>query len=558
MLAKQKVLKEAIDAQTHQMLQQSAGQGKPPTVDMSLNEKLAQLFKPPQQQAGPNLQMAAMGPGMNNQGAAPPNSPPPGMAAGGLATLPTKLPQSYAQGGIIAFQEGKEVPMYAGDAMKGISAKAKDSKDTSEMSPFEAWIARNLGQHSGGAKASEADIARARAALAGAAVETNEAGPDEPTTLGATAVAPSPKRLAEIRIQGENGDHDAKQAYSLFAAKYPAVAEAAANFVAPSAQRAPPPPTGPYNASTQERAPTTAPSAAPAPAFDLGARPEVSTANAAFQEKAQKGVEAGMGISPEQVRTDRMQEAKTEYGGLEAAMRARQAADIQKQRAADAEQLAQSDPNTWGRWLSRFDPNARSLGAGVAAKTYAEQDAYQAMKQKQLAGLRGLQDAQESGAIGDIKSRYTLGDAARKDAEGQKAGYTKDAVSLVNAQEAALGRKQSGWDAAQGRTQAAQIAAGVREDAKAAGADTKQLQMLAKSQSDAMRYAEAQATAQSKTGGGFETDIPALTLKLYNKALAADPIYQKLMSDLKIPAVSAPTGSKLSPADQALVNKYGK
>ena len=554
MLAKQKVLKEAVDAQAHQMMQQAAGQGKPPTVDMSLNEKLSQLFKPPQQQAGPDLQQAAMGPGMNNQGAAPPNSPPPGggapmpqqppgpvqgMAAGGLASLPTNLPQSYAGGGIIAFAHGKEVDtpeMYAGDAMKGVSAKAKESKDTSDMSPFESLVEK-LG------------IKGAIAAIANRHSEMTGMGAAQPAPSTPDAPGLSPEETATLQSAIAQGPKDSI-------------------LRAPTSAAPPAPPTAPKPEGLPAAANNDSGSGSGSGSVRVSARgpvggnaPEMLALppeDAAFRKDTRKGITDLVHTNPEQVRRDKMAEAQNAYGGMEAAMRARQAQDIQAQRDANAEQLKQNDPNTWGRWMSRFDPHSRFLGEGVAAKTYAAQDAQQEMKQKQLAGLRALQDAQESGAIGDVKSQFTLGDAARKEAEGVRKDALTNATSMVDTDQKALSTKQASLDAYQGRVQAAQIAAAARADAKAAGADNKQLQMLNKSQSDAMRYAELQAAAQSKTLGGMETDIPALTLKLYNKALNEDRVYQKIMGDLKIPQITAPTGSKLSPADQALVNKYGK
>lgn len=166
MLAKQKVLKAAVDAETQRMLAQSAG-GKPPTVDQSLNQKIAQLANPPQQQAGPDLQTAAMGPGMNNQGAAPPNGgavPQPqvqAMAAGGLARLPSGLPQSYANGGIIAFNGEDEsavpelpqtyMPLMQGDTTSerqyktAINERLDKEKSTKSSAEKAGRAANNIG-----------------------------------------------------------------------------------------------------------------------------------------------------------------------------------------------------------------------------------------------------------------------------------------------------------------------------------------------------------------------------------------------------------------------------
>ena len=580
MLAKQKVLKEAVDAQAHQMMQQSAGQGKPP-VDTSLNEKLAQLFKPPQQQAGPDLQQAAMGPGMNNQGMAPPNSPPPGaqppgppqrMAAGGLASLPTHLPQSYAGGGIIAFAEGKKVEppeMYAGDAMKGVSAKATESKDTSDMSPVEAWIA-SLNKYGKGVKASPEDIARTRAAIAGEAQAVDSAATPPPPPP-----PPSPNSAAKENKYPMTGgfklgsNSDSIEGLVSSALTLPAedqknvLNQLSKQFGADTVNNVVDAVVAKRDAASNEAAPTAAaaegapPSAPPvAHTSSLGKRPEAT--NTAFLEKLQTRLDTGMDISPNQVRADRVKEADTEYGGLERAMRARQAVDIQKQREADAEQLKQSDPNTWGRWLSRFDPNAQSFGAGVAAKTYAEQDAHQAMKQKQLAGLRGLQDAQEAGNIGDVKSRYALGDAARAGAEKDRAGFMRDATSLVNAQEAALGHKQTGWDTAQSRIEAAQQRAADNVQKQADKLSAKEAATLLHTRELAMRQATDAATKfsmdmmQGVSRPGETADT--VFTNTFNRAMSTVPGFVPVVvGDVKGTKLPPPK----DPVQAAALAKYG-
>jgi hypothetical protein len=95
-----------------------------------------------------------------------------------------------------------------------------------------------------------------------------------------------------------------------------------------------------------------------------------------------------------------------------------------RQRAMSAEQIRLNDPNTLANYLSRFDGSSSVFGSGVADKTRAANREYQGMQQaalkqeqEQLTGLRGLQDAYDTGTIGDVKSRYTLGDGERKHAE---------------------------------------------------------------------------------------------------------------------------------------------
>lgn len=71
--------------------------------------------------------------------------------AQGIDAAPT--PQSFKEGGIVGYagNEGSVVvgpEMFAGDAMRGISAKAKESENTDALSPFEAWLrSMSKGEH---------------------------------------------------------------------------------------------------------------------------------------------------------------------------------------------------------------------------------------------------------------------------------------------------------------------------------------------------------------------------------------------------------------------------
>lgn len=451
MLAKQKVLKAAIDAEAQRMLQQSQGQGgKPPTVDQSLNQKLAQLLAPPQQQAGPDLQQAALGPGMNNQGAAPPNGgaipqpqqAPQAMAAGGLARLPSNLPQSYAGGGIIAFGEkdGEQlVPGgFASSAMQGVSAGTTETPDTSQNSPWEDFMA------SLGPKVKEVvqAIANAGRPVTPAVVAQVAEAVGEPASTPASTPAPTGNRP---------------------------------NMAAHTA--------GPTDVET------VAPSAAPprdnrpSVAQGSGGAPVMAPEDVQFRDKMHKVITGGVDADPEAIRTARMSEYERMTGDKEKALRQLQNENIQRQQAADEAQLKAADPNSWGRWLSRFDPHSRFLGEGVAAKTYAEQDAYQAMKQKQLAGLRALQEAQATGELGDVKGRFDLGATARKEAETNKEKYTGYGTQMANTDEMAITRRQNAYDAAQMRLQAK--AAGATDQAiklaeNAAARDPETVSLVAK------------------------------------------------------------------------------
>lgn len=424
MLAKQKVLKAAIDAEAQRMLQQSQGQGgKPPTVDQSLNQKLAQLLAPPQQQAGPDLQQAALGPGMNNQGAAPPNGgaipqpqqAPQAMAAGGLARLPSNLPQSYAGGGIIAF---------AGANPDGTPSDQKvpngDEDNESYVDPYSGETIDPNAKH----KFHPVDAIYEAAKRAADAIAEERRKP------------PLLDRIIQAQEEKERFAANPTANYSNEGREPPSVASTPASTPAPTGNRP--------NMAAHTAGPTDVETAAPRAAPPRDKRPSVAQGSGSapaastgfglgdLSSKLLGRVNAGIGEDPATAERDITARYSAAVGDKEKALRALQLTNLQKQQEADASQLKAADPESWGRWLSRFDPHSRFLGEGVAAKTYAERDAYEGMKQKQLAGLRALQEAQATGELGDVKGRFELGDKERTAAEVRRAGYTKDATTLFD------------------------------------------------------------------------------------------------------------------------------
>ena len=151
LLALQK-LQADKDAAARQMALQN-GQ-TPPTVAQGLEQSAMQssrqeiaqkLGLPGLMHQGQNVPQAPGGQPPQGAPQAPaPQGPQPmqAMAQGGLARLPSNLPQNYAGGGIIAFAgpDGSDVPMYGSVAMKGVASEAKETPDTSQNSMWENWM----------------------------------------------------------------------------------------------------------------------------------------------------------------------------------------------------------------------------------------------------------------------------------------------------------------------------------------------------------------------------------------------------------------------------------
>lgn len=113
----------------------------------------------------------------------------PQAQAQGIDAAPT--PQHFKEGGIVGYAEGGAPEMFAGDAMRGVGAKDRDSADTSEQSPFEALIEKL------GIKKALKAVAERHAEMTGmGAPATAEAIPTAAPKVSsaATPAAPAPER----------------------------------------------------------------------------------------------------------------------------------------------------------------------------------------------------------------------------------------------------------------------------------------------------------------------------------------------------------------------------
>ena len=474
MLAKQKVLKAAVDAETQRMLQQSAGQGKPPTVDQSLNEKMAQLFKPPQQQAGPDLQAAAMGPGMNNQGAAPPNGgavpqpqqPTVRAAQGGLMQVPSNLPRSYAGGGIIAFEGGGTTDRYRSSvdaAMNEEAARVGGRHSQEELDKKGGALKYLLALIAGGSGAAADEKARqnnpnysnegdgsvpTEAAGSRAAPADDPRRLDTDVTLGSTT-APTAQGMAALRAAAEKGDPDAVRAYKLFSAKYPNAANVPAQ-------------TGPYNA---DRAQATPPTQTAPPTAGL---PAAAAANplAAATDKA---ILSDLNTDQDAAFSKGKQRYQDNMGSAQQGLLAAYQQATAEQKAAIERGMKAREDNRWGNrmiGLGSVFSGAHGLTDPAAAKAFAAATAAgheadvtdSASIQKLLTGNA----EQQFKAAGDT---YGAGVAGSKSAaDAREKAITAGAGRANNADTNAMHERTTGMSNAT-QIEVAKINAAAREQA---------------------------------------------------------------------------------------------
>lgn len=214
--AKQKVAEEN---QRQMALQAPQPQG---TV---VDQLLAQAHQP--QAAGPaGIQQLMQG----QRG----NVPQP--QAQGIDAAPT--PQHFKEGGIVGYagNEGSVVvgpEMFAGDAMRGVGAKDRDSADTSEQSPFEALIEKL------GIKKALKAVAERHAEMTGsdAPVPAIVAAAQTPNIKAPQVAVPAaertwtgramdPQQLAAMRTSSDPEVLGAVKAYDAWAAQNPEQANA--------------------------------------------------------------------------------------------------------------------------------------------------------------------------------------------------------------------------------------------------------------------------------------------------------------------------------------------
>ena len=176
--------------------------------------------------------------------------------AQGIDAAPT--PQSFKEGGIVGYagNEGSVVvgpEMFAGDAMRGVGAKDRDSADTSEQSPFEALIEKL------GIKKALKAVAERHAEMTGsdAPVPAIVAAAQTPNIKAPQVAVPAaertwtgramdPQQLAAMRTSSDPEVLGAVKAYDAWAAQNPEQAAPPAPAPSPAA-----PPT--YNPAPQNQ-----------------------------------------------------------------------------------------------------------------------------------------------------------------------------------------------------------------------------------------------------------------------------------------------------------------
>jgi hypothetical protein len=466
-----------------------------------------------QAQAQPQMPPGAQIP---QQGGAPqPQQPTVRAAQGGLMQVPSNLPRSYAGGGIIAFSNKGAVP---------------DPDDPKNMSPFEAWLA-SFNKYGKGVHASAEDAARARAAVSGEEVATSE---DTPPVADNAIPGARAEMLAQANANSIPAASASKNTPDVAKKGLPAALTDAKTSSGVSARTA-------GNVGV------------------LGAMPQEKEGDAALNKLIQDRITGGINTDEEKAGLDALAlKQKMTSGSYDDLMQARRDAMTKAQAGQAAVKAARGEGSTILGMnrdaLISMGKNLNSHGVGGAFANVASdaRDQGIAYRKEDAAfdeKIAALNDAMKVAAYSNDTDKYNTLATAKKEAIAQKNDALKSGVTFSDARTRALASERGSWDAAQARIQTAQIAAQVRADAKAAGADDKQLKLLDSRQTVAMRYAEAQASAQanmnSKTAGP-EIDIPALTLTLYNRALTNDPVYQKIMGALKIPvlpstAAAAPT-----------------
>ena len=506
LLAQMKV-KQETDAAARDMAMKMGQQ--PPTVAEGLNEELEGNARQQITQKLGGLQAIAQQ--QAPQGAptmpAPPAQPTQHMAAGGLARVKSNLPTQYAGGGIVAFGDPKLNPE------EDQQVPAADTP----LTMAELW--EKIKAHASGPGVSE----RIRRSVTGPLREY----------LSAPAYSNEGRAIPAPPIP-----EDHTPSYGAAPKVPPVVGQLRANASASGRQ----PPAGLAAAAQQ---------------FSL------SPEQAALQKTTSDRATAMMNADPNAVETAQREayrlRQQTALGADQAALRAARQQDYEQAKAAQAARDSKGELSIWDR-LGTLGQNAAYGNWGRAAGQQRGMElAHETQKASGLEALLKRKGEMDAMQLNDKKEAFGaaegVGTAARTAAIGQQKVGVEAGASLTNTAENALQRKQTGSDAAQARLLTAQMAAQARNDAKAAGADTKALALMAASQNNAMRNAEKQAEAAAKNVvRGMEVDVPTLTLKLYNDFLAADPVYKQVMAQLGIKTTvqPAPGGTiPLTPEQEA-------
>ncbi len=388
LLAQMKV-KQETDAAARDMAMK-AGQ-QPPTVAEGLNAELEGNWRQKLEQklGGLNALAQQQAP----QGAptmpGPPAQPTQHMARGGLAKLPSNLPQEYAGGGIVAFAKAGEVEI---PRKEGEPDDEYEARKFMMEHPFLDSLS-NMGK-----------------------------------TL-ATPVTAAAKYLSRI----PNWDSQGQQATS---AAYQQQQETPADVAAQqgATQKRPaantPPPPGP-GAAPRARV-STGGNQAPAP------EPQVSGLQAAYNTNTIKDINADPAMAGLIERTASKERRQAELGGDEAALRAARQQDYEQAKAAHEARMAKSAPSIWDR-MSTLGKHAGygqwGQAAGDQRTMELEHEARGASGLEALLKRKGEVDAM---SLADKKAAFDFaegrGTAAQAAAADSRKGALTSAGQLVGTQ----------------------------------------------------------------------------------------------------------------------------
>lgn len=552
LLAQMKV-KQATDAAARDMAMQSGQQ--PPTVAQGLgqelqgnatNEIMKKLAPQGLRALAPQVG-AAQGQNVQAQQAQQGGQQMPTQPTQGIAGAQSNLPQAYAGGGIVAFEEGGQAPRYGGayggknllpdttgyegmgigEFLKSVGASAADTGKEA-YAKIENFLMEGPG--------SEGRRRRAFDEEQGAARTDTSFNPEE-TVGGPAGLAAAPPDVAKAPPDVAKGPP---------AGGLPAAARSVGNSTRVSVR-------GPGNAGEMATG-----------------RPVMSPEDVLFKNTIQKGVLEGASRDPAAAKAGAAAEYEARFGADQKAALGNQQQGLAKIQALQDAAVANRpkphfgflNPDAVAAIGRNVHAQPGQWGQGVYAATEAARTGRETADMAHQVQVNGLQAAMDKAKQENNAGAWNAAKAAMDSATREKEAYTRDGVSMANTNEQAEARKQGAWDAAEARKQAAQFSYQARVDAKAAGATENAIKLAEAAAArdpemlslrDLLKKMEApdwKVLDQSgRTPEGVFRRMAAITEEKYTRfgiGMPTDP------NKKEAPA------STLSPADAALVAKYRK
>ena len=380
-----------------------------------------------------------MGPPQANQNMpmqGPPMQGPPmqQMAAGGLTRLRSGLPQSYAGGGIIAFN-GTEDPLVP-------DLSQFDPKDTDTLADRQYKKAMLLKAIEARQAAKEARTEGDRASLMGDIKDLFGIDP-APSNEGREGRGyPAPPVQQAIPPQPDPGVIPGQRP----PAPAPVPPGQRPPPPAPPGQR-PPPPAPPGPPATQgglDRLAASQRTRGPVPGAPAAVAPDLSGAVIG-------AIIGGIGANKEKLEEEAEIKAKTRYdaeiGAAQKQFGAERQEAIARAEAAYAADMAARErlvrpPSIWeklGSWNPQgWDPKSTERMMKMDQDYATQQTGLLDHRAKGLAGIEAMRAAQSTGKLGDVKERYQYGDATRTATASAAADARKQGIvsgtSMVNQQ----------------------------------------------------------------------------------------------------------------------------